>query len=53
MTIMLNYIAFYLISWMLRTPGLLQAPGSSNPKTPAMKDTAVFPDLTPAFKGLT
>lgn len=44
-TIMLNYIAFYLISWMLRTPGLLQAPGSSNPKTPAMKDTAVFPDL--------
>jgi len=44
-TIMLNYIAFYLISWMLRTPGLLQAPGSSNPKTPPMKDTAVFPEL--------
>ncbi len=44
-TIMLNYIAFYLISWMLRTPGLLQAPGSSNPKTPAMKDTAIFPEL--------
>ncbi len=44
-TIMLNYVAFYLISWMLRTPGLLQAPGSSNPKTPPMKDTAVFPDL--------
>ncbi|MET0782086.1 MAG: ABC transporter permease [Microbacterium sp.] len=44
-TIMLNYIAFYLISWMLRTPGLLQAPGSSNPKTPAMKPTAVFPEL--------
>ncbi|MGZ8805129.1 MAG: ABC transporter permease [Microbacterium sp.] len=44
-TIMLNYIAFYLISWMLRTPGLLQAPGSSNPKTPAMKETAVFPEL--------
>ncbi|BDV29986.1 ABC transporter permease [Microbacterium terricola] len=44
-TIMLNYVAFYLISWMLRTPGLLQAPGSSNPKTPAMKETAVFPDL--------
>jgi simple sugar transport system permease protein len=30
---------------MLRTPGLLQAPGSNNPKTPEMKDTAVFPDL--------
>ena len=44
-TIMLNYIAFYLVSWMLRTPGLLQAPGSSNPKTPPMKDTAVFPNL--------
>lgn len=44
-TIMLNYVAFYLISWMLRTPGILQAPGSSNPKSPAMKDTAVFPDL--------
>jgi simple sugar transport system permease protein len=44
-TIMLNFVAFYLISWMLRTPGLLQAPGSSNPKTPPMKDTAIFPDL--------
>lgn len=44
-TIMLNYVAFYLISWMLRTPGLLQAPGSNNPKTPPMKDTAVFPEL--------
>jgi ABC-type uncharacterized transport system permease subunit len=44
-TIMLNYVAFYLVSWMLRTPGLLQAPGSSNPKTPPMKDTAIFPEL--------
>ncbi|CAN7206148.1 ABC transporter permease [Microbacterium sp. LjRoot45] len=44
-TIMLNYVAFYLISWMLRTPGLLQAPGSNNPKTPPMKETAVFPLL--------
>ncbi|MDX2376971.1 ABC transporter permease [Microbacterium sp. LRZ72] len=44
-TIMLNYIAFYLVSWMLRTPGLLQAPGSSNPATPPMADTAVFPQL--------
>jgi simple sugar transport system permease protein len=44
-TIMLNYVAFYLISWMLRTPGLLQAPGSSNPKSPPMKETAVFFDL--------
>ncbi|MET1052744.1 MAG: ABC transporter permease [Mycetocola sp.] len=44
-TIMLNYIAIYLISFLLRTPGALQAPGSNNPKTPAMKDTAIFPDL--------
>lgn len=44
-TIMLNYIAFYLISYMLATPGLLQAPGSSNPKTPPMADTAIMPKL--------
>ena len=44
-TIMLNYIAFYLVSWMLATPGLLQGPGSSNPKTAPMKPTAVFPEL--------
>jgi simple sugar transport system permease protein len=44
-TIMLNYVALYLVTWMLKTPGLLQAPGSNNPTTPAMKPTAVFPDL--------
>ena len=44
-TIMLNYVAFYLISYMLRTPGLLQAPGQTNPKSAAMLPTAVFPDL--------
>lgn len=44
-TIMLNYVAFYLISFLLRTPGALQAPGSNNPKTPAMRETAVFPSL--------
>jgi ABC-type uncharacterized transport system permease subunit len=44
-TIMLNYVALYLITWMLRTPGLLQAPGTNNPTTPAMRDTAVFPEL--------
>jgi general nucleoside transport system permease protein len=44
-TIMLNYVAFYLVSYLLRTPGALQAPGSNNPKTPAMADTAVFPLL--------
>jgi len=44
-TIMLNYVGFYLVSYMLATPGLLQAPGSSNPKTPPMKNSAVMPDL--------
>ena len=44
-TIMLNYVALYLVSWMLSTPGLLQAPGSNNPTTPRMRDTAIFPDL--------
>lgn len=44
-TIMLNYIGFYFISFLLQTPGALQAPGSSNPKSPAMLDTALFPKL--------
>lgn len=44
-TIMLNYVAFYFIAWLLRTPGALQAPGSNNPKSPAMLPTAVFPEL--------
>ncbi|MEY2848717.1 MAG: hypothetical protein RI885_1382 [Actinomycetota bacterium] len=43
-TIMLNFVALYLLSYLLRTP-ILQAPGSNNPKTPAMDDTAVFPLL--------
>ncbi|TFB73397.1 ABC transporter permease [Cryobacterium glaciale] len=44
-TIMLNFVALYLIQFLLRTPGALQAPGSNNPKTPPMLPTAVFPDL--------
>ncbi len=44
-TIMLNYVAFYLISFLLRTQGALQAPGSTNPKSAAMLPTAVFPRL--------
>jgi ABC-type uncharacterized transport system permease subunit len=43
-TIMLNYVAFYLISYLLKTP-VLQAPGSSNPKSPPMKSGAIFPGL--------
>lgn len=44
-TIMLNHIAFYLLFFLLATPGLLQAPGSANPKTPAMLESAVMPRL--------
>jgi len=44
-TIMLNYVAFYFVAWLLRTPGALQQPGSNNPKSPAMLPTAVFPEL--------
>ena len=44
-TIMLNYIAFYGLSYLLATPGLLQAPGSANPKTPPMRESAIMPDL--------
>ena len=43
-TIMLNYVAFYLVSYLLRD-GFLKTPGSNNPKSPASKDTAVFFDL--------
>ncbi|HWL01762.1 MAG TPA: ABC transporter permease, partial [Microbacteriaceae bacterium] len=44
-TIMLNYVGYYLVFWMLSTKGLLQAPGSNNPKSPPMLETAVFPPL--------
>jgi general nucleoside transport system permease protein len=44
-TIMLNYVGLYLISYLLRTEGALQAPGSNNPKSPAMLPTAIFPEL--------
>ncbi len=44
-TIMLNHIAFYLLFFLLATPGLLQAPGSANPKTPPMQSSAVMPKI--------
>ncbi len=45
-TIMLNYVAYYLVSFLLRTPGALQASGSNNPKSPAALDTAIMPNLS-------
>ncbi|MDO8144344.1 ABC transporter permease [Isoptericola sp. 178] len=44
-TIMLNYVAFYLLSYFLATPGLMQAPGSANPKTPPTPESAQLPPL--------
>ncbi|AYG04246.1 ABC transporter permease [Gryllotalpicola protaetiae] len=44
-TIMLNYVAFYLISFLLRTPGALQAAGTNNPKSPAIPEAAQLPGL--------
>ena len=52
-TIMLNYVAFYFVSYLLRHQGLLQAPGSNNPKSPAMNQTAIFPPLLGPQYGLT
>lgn len=44
-TIMLNHIAVYLLAWMLATQGILQAPGSNNPKTAPMAESAVLPGI--------
>ncbi|MEP6479136.1 MAG: ABC transporter permease [Rhodoglobus sp.] len=44
-TIMLNYVAYYFISFLLRTPGALQAPGSNNPKSPPIDANAAYPPL--------
>jgi len=45
LTIMLNYVAFYLLLWMLRTPGLLQKPGSNQIISSATPKSAQFPEL--------
>ncbi|HCS62529.1 MAG TPA: ABC transporter permease [Microbacterium sp.] len=50
-TIMLNHIAVYLLAWMLATQGILQAPGSNNPKTAPMAESAILPGiLGPQYK---
>ena len=40
-TIMFNYIAVLLLSYLLKTP-LLQAPGSVNPVSPPVRDSAKY-----------
>ncbi|MFC7362081.1 ABC transporter permease [Nocardioides astragali] len=44
-TIMLNYVAYYLLFYALSRQFLLQAPGSANPKSLPMKDTAILPKV--------
>jgi simple sugar transport system permease protein len=44
-TIMLNYVAFYLVFFALSEQSLLQAPDSFNPKSLPMKDSAQLPKL--------
>nr|WP_052105164.1 ABC transporter permease [Cellulomonas bogoriensis] len=49
-TIMLNYIAFYLLSYLLTTAAF-QRPGSSNPVSSHLEPTAVYPLLLgPGFR---
>jgi ABC-type uncharacterized transport system permease subunit len=51
-TIMLNYVAFYLVAFLLRTPGALQANGSNNPISPPADATAAYPTLTQLITAL-
>ena len=44
-TIMLNYVGYYLVFFALTRQGLLQAPGSGNPKSLPMKDSATLPPI--------
>jgi simple sugar transport system permease protein len=43
-TIMLNYIALNLVSWLL-TLEAFQRPGSDNPQSPVIDDSAMYPKL--------
>ncbi|MCS3443614.1 ABC transporter permease [Microbacterium phyllosphaerae] len=45
LTIMLNYVAYYLLLWMIRTPGLLQKPGTNQALGYATPESAQFPEL--------
>jgi simple sugar transport system permease protein len=50
-TIMLNYVALYLLEYALSTKGLLQAPGSANPQSPATLRSARLPDIISGGSG--
>ncbi|MCF6378775.1 ABC transporter permease [Nocardioides KLBMP 9356] len=42
-TIMLNYVGYYLVFWALTKDWLLATPGSVNPKSPPMQESAILP----------
>lgn len=44
-TIMLNYVGFYLVFFLLTTQGLLQAPGSVNAKSQRMPESVILPPI--------
>ena len=44
-TIMLNYVAYYLLFYAVTKDFLLKTPGSANPKSLPMKETAVLPKI--------
>jgi general nucleoside transport system permease protein len=44
-TIMLNYIGYYLVFYALAQESILQAPNSANPKSLPVNDSATMPDI--------
>ena len=44
-TLMLNYVGYYLLFYALTKEWLLKTPGSVNPKSPPMDDSAVLPKV--------
>ena len=44
LTIMFNYVALYLVDFLLNTPAFLR-PGETNPISPRLDEEAVFPSL--------
>ena len=50
-TIMLNYVALSILRWLL-TLDAFQLPGSNNPKSPGVDDSAAFPDILGVHSGV-
>jgi len=45
LTIMLNYVAFYFVTWMVQVPQLLQRPGQIQPISRPTPPSAILPKL--------